>query len=166
MGGRTVATPVPVAFDTHVFVSIEHYCGTTAAITRGDGTIIIYCINTRHVSLTNTPRAIRNAGILMYHSDIIIVEDDGIMPSEPEHRRDKISRVTFLDLLHVYIELAASGAGSKGHTSHITRVILLLSSLYLSLYTHTVLPILQHDYCIIGLSLLMAGDDVLYCWRR
>jgi hypothetical protein len=101
----------------------------------------------------------------MYHSDIIIVEDDGIMPSEPEHRRDEISRVTFLDLLHVYIELTASGAGSKGHTYHITRVIV-LSPLYLSLYTHTVLPILQHDYCIIGLSLLMAGDHVLYGWRR
>jgi hypothetical protein len=101
----------------------------------------------------------------MYHSDIIIVEDDGIMPSEPEHQRDKISRVTFLDLLHVYIELTASGAGRKGHTSHITRVIL-LSPLYLSLYTHTVLPILQHDYCIIGLSLLMAGDHVLYGRRQ
>jgi len=50
-------------------------------------------------------------------------------------------------LLHVYIELTASGAGSKGHTSlsYNSRLSPSLFSLYLSLYTHTVLLILQQQ---------------------
>jgi hypothetical protein len=51
------------------------------------------------------------------------------------YRRTGITRhhsvYTNVAVLHVYIELTASGAGSKGYTSlsYITRVFLLLSSL-------------------------------------